>query len=247
MIRRTPLPQQRSWRLAPVAAALTCTAALAISACGGSSSSSSSSAGGSGDPSGSSQTLTLYNAQHEETTAALIKAFTAADGDQGPGQERRRVGADRADRAGGAAAHRPTSSTPRTPTGSSSSTTAGCWRRSKPRRLPQSRHGQRGQRRLGRRLGPVQRADLQPEQDHRRTAAQVGAWISPDPQYKGKLELAPGETDFWPIVTSIERAKGKPRRSTGSRRSSPTPAPTTTPPTTRRSSATSARASPTWA
>ena len=30
-----------------------------------------------------------------------------------------------------------------------------------------------------------------------------------NPQYKGKLELAPGETDFWPIVTSIERAKGK--------------------------------------
>ena len=30
-----------------------------------------------------------------------------------------------------------------------------------------------------------------------------------NPQYKGKLELAPGETDFWPIVTSIERAKGQ--------------------------------------
>ena len=29
------------------------------------------------------------------------------------------------------------------------------------------------------------------------------------PRYKGKLELAPGETDFWPIVTSIERAKGR--------------------------------------
>ena len=80
MIRRTPLPKQRSWRLAPLATALTCTAALAISACGGSGSSSSSSAGGSGDPSGSSQTLTLYNAQHEETTAALIKAFTTQTG-----------------------------------------------------------------------------------------------------------------------------------------------------------------------
>jgi iron(III) transport system substrate-binding protein len=31
-----------------------------------------------------------------------------------------------------------------------------------------------------------------------------------DPQYKGKLELAPAETDFWPIVTSVERAKGQP-------------------------------------
>jgi iron(III) transport system substrate-binding protein len=31
-----------------------------------------------------------------------------------------------------------------------------------------------------------------------------------DPQYKGKLELAPAETDFWPIVTSVERANGQP-------------------------------------
>jgi iron(III) transport system substrate-binding protein len=28
-------------------------------------------------------------------------------------------------------------------------------------------------------------------------------------KYKGKLELAPGETDFWPIVTSVEHAKGQ--------------------------------------
>jgi iron(III) transport system substrate-binding protein len=30
-----------------------------------------------------------------------------------------------------------------------------------------------------------------------------------DPRYRGKLELAPAETDFWPIVTSIGRAKGQ--------------------------------------
>jgi iron(III) transport system substrate-binding protein len=29
------------------------------------------------------------------------------------------------------------------------------------------------------------------------------------PKYKGKLELAPAETDFWPIVTSIARAHGQ--------------------------------------
>jgi iron(III) transport system substrate-binding protein len=29
-----------------------------------------------------------------------------------------------------------------------------------------------------------------------------------DPKYKGKLELAPEETDFWPIVTSIAKADG---------------------------------------
>src|SRR5579871_1603791 len=30
-----------------------------------------------------------------------------------------------------------------------------------------------------------------------------------DPQYKGKLELAPAETDFWPLVSSVDKAKGK--------------------------------------
>ena len=30
-----------------------------------------------------------------------------------------------------------------------------------------------------------------------------------DPRYKGKLELAPAETDFWPIVSSIIRARGR--------------------------------------
>jgi iron(III) transport system substrate-binding protein len=30
-----------------------------------------------------------------------------------------------------------------------------------------------------------------------------------DPTYKGKLELAPSETDFWPIITSMIRAHGR--------------------------------------
>jgi iron(III) transport system substrate-binding protein len=30
-----------------------------------------------------------------------------------------------------------------------------------------------------------------------------------EPRYKGKLELAPAETDFWPIVTSISSAHGR--------------------------------------
>jgi iron(III) transport system substrate-binding protein len=29
------------------------------------------------------------------------------------------------------------------------------------------------------------------------------------PRYEGKLELAPAETDFWPIVTSVARARGQ--------------------------------------
>jgi iron(III) transport system substrate-binding protein len=30
-----------------------------------------------------------------------------------------------------------------------------------------------------------------------------------DPKYKGKLELAPAETDFWPIISSVMRAHGR--------------------------------------
>jgi iron(III) transport system substrate-binding protein len=30
-----------------------------------------------------------------------------------------------------------------------------------------------------------------------------------DPKWKGKLEIAPGETDFWPIVDSVARTKGQ--------------------------------------
>ena len=30
-----------------------------------------------------------------------------------------------------------------------------------------------------------------------------------DPRYRGKLELAPAETDFWPIISSIIRAHGR--------------------------------------
>ena len=29
-----------------------------------------------------------------------------------------------------------------------------------------------------------------------------------DPRWKGKIEIAPSETDFWPIVSSVERANG---------------------------------------
>jgi iron(III) transport system substrate-binding protein len=30
-----------------------------------------------------------------------------------------------------------------------------------------------------------------------------------DPKYKGKLELAPAETDFWPIITSVALSQGQ--------------------------------------
>jgi iron(III) transport system substrate-binding protein len=209
VIRRRPLPKQRSWRLAPAAAALSCSAALAISACGGSSGSSSSTgAGGSGDPSGSSQTLTLYNAQHEETTTALVKAFTAQTGikvrvksdDESVltaqiEQEGSRSPADvfytensnwlqqLDDR--GLLAKVNASTLADVP--AADSATNGNW------------------------LGVSGRFSVMIYNPDKISAAQMPKSVMDlaDPKYKGKLELAPGETDFWPIVTSIEHAKGK--------------------------------------
>ncbi len=57
-----------------VAVALLTVAAIGLTACGTSGSGSAGATGGSGD------TITLYNGQHEQTTAALVKAFTAATG-----------------------------------------------------------------------------------------------------------------------------------------------------------------------
>ena len=83
---------------------------------------------------------------------------------------------------------------------------------------------QRRQRRLGRGLGPGQRAGLQ----HRASSAPSQLPTSvlglADPKWKGKIELAPAETDFWPIVTSIARRQGQGRRAGLARRGSrPTP------------------------
>ena len=55
------------------------------------------------------------------------------------------------------------------------------------------------------------------------------------PQWKGKIEIAPSETDFWPIVVSVARSRGdcrRPRLAGGAQE--PTPAGTTTCRTTRR-------------
>src|SRR5882757_6114091 len=56
------------------AVALLMVAAVGLAACGSSGSGSAGADGGSGD------TITLYNGQHEQTTAGLAKAFTAATG-----------------------------------------------------------------------------------------------------------------------------------------------------------------------
>lgn len=42
------------------------------------------------------------------------------------------------------------------------------------------------------------------------SAAQVPSSVMAlaEPRYRGKIELAPAETDFWPVVSSVQRARG---------------------------------------
>ena len=68
---------------------------------------------------------------------------------------------------------------------------------------------QLAQRRLGRRLGPGVIAGLQHRRLSSRAAARRSVLDLADPKWKGKLALAPGETDFQPIVTSIIHTPGQ--------------------------------------
>ena len=186
----------------------------------------------SGD-SGPGTTITLYNAQHPQTTDALIAAFTEADGHQRAGRERRRGRAHRPDRAGG-----------RRSPADVVYTENSNWlqqlddrgllatgRRVHPGR--RAGEGQRGQRRLGRRLRPGQRADLRPGQGPRRPSCPRRCSTWPNPEWKGKIEIAPAETDFWPIVASVARVEGDAaalvlaRGAQGQRRRRTTTCPTT--------------------
>jgi iron(III) transport system substrate-binding protein len=181
-------------------------AMLVLAACGG---------GGSSDagaPTGTSgsvagQTITLYNGQHEQTTDALVKAFEAKTGvDVKVRNDDEDVLAQQIEEEG---THSPadvffTENTP-----------------------PLARLDEQGL------LSRVDASTLArvPSKD----SAKDGAWVgvsarlsmlvyntddlSPsqlptsiydlaDPKWKGKLDIAPGETDFAPIVTSIAEDKG---------------------------------------
>ncbi len=171
-------------------------AALAATGC------STSSGSGSG-----SQTITLYNAQHEQTTDALISAFTGQTG------IKVKVRSDGEDML-----------TAQLEQEGSKSPADVFYTENSPWLA------QLDQQHL---LAPVDAATLQqvPAAD----SASTGDWIGvsarvsalvyntdkltaaqlptsvlqlADPQWKGKLELAPSETDFWPIVSSVAKTYG---------------------------------------
>jgi iron(III) transport system substrate-binding protein len=171
-------------------------AALVATGCG------TSSGGGSG-----SQTITLYNAQHEQTTDALITVFTQQTG------IKVKVRSDDEDVLT-AQLEQEGSKSPadvfytenspwlaqldeqhllapvdaatlqQVPVADSAST--GDW------------------------IGVSARVSVLVYNTNKLTAAQLPTSILDlaDPQWKGKLELAPAETDFWPIVSSVAKTYG---------------------------------------
>jgi iron(III) transport system substrate-binding protein len=194
--RRPRAAAHRRIRRAALAAAIACAAAVVVAACGGSS--------GSGDPG----TLTLYSAQHPETTSALVAAFTKRTG------IKVRVKSDDEDvltaQIEQEGSHSPAdvfftensnwlaqlddkgllakvSKSTLADVPARDSATNGDW------------------------LGVSGRYSVLIYNPNKISPSQVPhtALALADPKYRGKLELAPAETDFWPIVTSLARARGQ--------------------------------------
>ena len=178
------------------AALMTAAVGLALAGCGGSSGS-----GGKG-------TLVIYSAQHPETTASLVAAFTKQTGitvqlkndDEDVltaqlEQEGTRSPADvfftensnwlqQLDDKG-LLANVDASTLARVPARDSAAN--------------------------GRWLGVSGRYSVLIYNPSKISASQLptSAMDLADPRYRGKLELAPAETDFWPIISSIIRAHGR--------------------------------------
>ncbi len=105
-------------------------------------------------------------------------------------------------------ARQPTSSTPRTPPRCSSCRTTTCSHRSTPSTLANT--PKRFNSAKGDWVGVSARVSVLDYNPSLISASQLPktALEMADPQYKGKLAIAPGETDFQPIVTSMIRRYG---------------------------------------
>ena len=184
--------------------AVVLTSGLALAACGGSSS-------GGDEPQGNGTlagtTITLYNSQHEQTTRALINAFTAKTG------VKVRV-KDGDEDALTAQIQQEGSHSP-----------ADVFYTENSNWLQQLDDANLLAHVDDSTLGDVPAADNAPNGNWVGVSARVSAMVyNPskvsasqlpksildlaEPQWKGKIELSPAETDFWPIVSAVARAKG---------------------------------------
>jgi iron(III) transport system substrate-binding protein len=187
-----------SRRLAPIGVSLLLIAGLAVSGCGGSSS------GASG---GSGTTITLYNAQHEQTTAAMIAAFTKRTG------IKVRVENDDED----VLTAQIEQEGSRSPADVFYTENSNWLQQLNERGLLEKVDAstlanvpKRDSASNGDWLGVSARISVLVYNTGKLTASQLPKSVLElaDPRFKGKIEIAPSETDFWPIVSSIERAKG---------------------------------------
>lgn len=194
-------PRHRVGRVGPVRTVAVLAALLVggstLAACGSSSA---------GDPAGSA-TLTLYNSQHAQTTAELVAAFTKQTG------IKVRVKSD--DEAVLTAQLEQEGS--RSPADVFYTENSNWLQQLADRGLLATVDGPT--------LAAVPRPDSAADDDWVGVSARVSSMVyNPDkisadqlpksvldmaePKYKGEFELAPSETDFWPVVASVAKAKG---------------------------------------
>jgi len=192
MTRRTPLPIRRPrW-----SAKLTClvAAAMVMASCS------------SGSKSGGT-TITLYNAQHEQTTDAMIAAFTKQTG------IKVRVDNDDEDVLT-AQIEQEGSRSPADVFYTENSNwleqlnEAGLLAKVNAATLAQVPAGDSAAN--GEWVGVSARISVLVYNPGKVSASQLPTSVLDlaDPQWKGKIEIAPSETDFWPIVSSVARDDG---------------------------------------
>jgi len=199
----TPTARGRLASLAALSLLLVC--GVALSACGGGSASASGSSSGSEGP---GTTITLYNAQHPQTTDAMIAAFTKQTGIKvRTDDDDEDVLTAQIEQEG---SHSP----------------ADVFYTENVNWLQQLDEKGMLEKVEPSTLANVPKRDSAANGDWVGVSARISALIYntndlkpselpksvmelAEPQWKGKIEIAPEETDFWPIVASVERAKGR--------------------------------------
>ncbi|MDQ6606335.1 MAG: extracellular solute-binding protein, partial [Actinomycetota bacterium] len=161
-----------------------------------------------GSSAGSGPTITLYNSQHEQTTAALIKEFTKQTG----------INVRVLNNSEDVLTAQLVQEGSRSPADVFYTENSNWLQQLADRGLLSKVDGAT--------LANVPRPDSAANGDWVGVSARVSAVVynptrvSPaqlpksvmdlaNPQWKGKIELAPAETDFWPVVSSIARTHGQ--------------------------------------
>ena len=194
--RRLPgRPRRPAWARLVCAGLMTAGACVALAGCGGASS-------------GAKGTLVIYSAQHPETTASIVAAFTKQTGIKVQlknGDED--VLTAQLQQEGG-----------RSPADVFFTENSNWLQQLDDKGLlanvdapTLSRVPSRDNAANGKWLGVSGRFSVIIYNPSKISASQLptSALQLADPRYKGKLELAPAETDFWPIVSTIVRARGR--------------------------------------